>query len=79
MLQSRRAILIAFLIVSVSLAHAQLGPKNGEDLKPTDLVRVRVGDLAPDFTLENRDGRRMTLSDLQGKKNVVLVFYRGYW
>ena len=79
MLQSRRAILIAFLIVSISLAHAQSGPKNREDPKPTYLERVRVGELAPDFTLENMDGKRITLSDFRGKKNVVLVFYRGRW
>lgn len=56
-----------------------LGPKDGRGLAPTDLERVKVGDLAPDFTLESRDGRRVTLSDYRGAKNVVLVFYRGWW
>jgi peroxiredoxin len=40
---------------------------------------VKVGDQAPDFTLENMDTRRITLSSYRGKKSVVLVFYRGYW
>jgi peroxiredoxin Q/BCP len=36
---------------------------------------IRVGDLAPDFTLPNQSGQPVTLSDLRGKKAVVLYFY----
>jgi len=36
------------------------------------------GRKAPDFTLPAADGTSVTLSALRGK-NVVLVFYRGYW
>ena len=68
-----------FLFLAVSVAKAQLGPKDRADLPPTDLERVKVGDTAPDFTLENMDGRRITLSEEYNKKNVVLVFYRGQW
>lgn len=56
-----------------------LGPKDGPTDPPTDLERVKVGDLAPDFTLEALDGRRLTLSGYRDQKNVVLVFYRGFW
>jgi hypothetical protein len=56
-----------------------LGPKDGAGLPPTDLGRVRVGDIAPDFTLEAFKGPPVTLSDFRGRKNVVLVFYRGHW
>ena len=56
-----------------------LGPKDGPTNPPTDLERVNVGDRAPDFTLESREGRPVTLSSYQGAKNVVLVFYRGHW
>jgi cytochrome oxidase Cu insertion factor (SCO1/SenC/PrrC family) len=58
---------------------AQLGPKDGPDLAATDLNRIKVGQTAPDFSLENADGNVITLSDFRGKKTVVLVFYRGYW
>lgn len=68
-----------FLFFPISLTFVQLGPKDGANLKPTDLERVKVGDRAPDFALENMDGRRISLSDFRGKKNVVLVFYRGHW
>jgi cytochrome oxidase Cu insertion factor (SCO1/SenC/PrrC family) len=33
---------------------------------------------APDFTLNDQDGKSFTLSGLRGSP-VVLVFYRGYW
>jgi cytochrome oxidase Cu insertion factor (SCO1/SenC/PrrC family) len=33
---------------------------------------------APDFTLNDQDGKPFTLSSLRGSP-VVLVFYRGYW
>jgi cytochrome oxidase Cu insertion factor (SCO1/SenC/PrrC family) len=33
---------------------------------------------APDFTLNDQDGKPFTLSGLRGSR-VVLVFYRGYW
>ena len=58
---------------------AQLGPKDGPDLAPTDLNRIKVGQPAPDFSLEDIDGKVITLSDFRGKKTVVLVFYRGFW
>ena len=44
----------------------------------TDLNRVVVGSMAPDFELPSAAGGILKLSSLRGK-NVVLVFYRGYW
>jgi len=72
------AFTFAVFIVSAP-AGAQLGPMDGADLAPTDLNRVKVGQSAPDFTLEAADGKSINLSDFRGKKTVVLVFYRGYW
>ena len=37
-------------------------------------ARLAPGDLAPDFTLTDQDGRQVTLSDLRGSR-VVLYFY----
>jgi len=79
-MQTRLAILtIVFLVFSIVPAHAELGPRDGGNPKPTDLERIKVGDAAPDFTLENTDGKQITLSGFRGEKNVVLVFYRGHW
>ncbi len=57
----------------------RLGPADGLDLPASDLNRVRVGTAAPDFTLESRTGDRITLSSFRGKKDVILIFYRGHW
>lgn len=77
---SARIAAFAFaLLMFSSPAFAQLGPKDGADFAPTDLNRIKVGQPAPDFTLEDVEGKAVTLSSFQGKKSVVLVFYRGYW
>jgi len=60
-------------------ASPALGPTDGHDLPPTDLERVAVGDVAPDFTLRALSGEALTLSAFRGQKNTVLVFYRGHW
>jgi len=65
--------------VSVAQVGSALGPKDGAGLAPTDLARVAVGGPAPDFTLESKDSATVTLSSFRGRKNVVLVFYRGHW
>lgn len=41
--------------------------------------RVKVGQTPPDITLTNTQGEEISLSDFQGKKNVYLVFNRGFF
>ena len=36
---------------------------------------LKVGDKAPDFTLPDQSGNKVSLSQFLGKKNVVLAFY----
>ena len=67
------------LLLNGAPVFAQLGPKDGANLAPTDLERVKTGQPAPDFALEDANGKNISLSDFHGKKSVVLVFYRGYW
>ena len=38
-------------------------------------THLKVGDVAPDFTLNDTNGTPIKLSDFRGKKNVVLAFY----
>lgn len=56
-----------------------LGPVDGQELPPTDLERVAVGTLAPEFLLEDEKGNAIALSQFREKKNIILVFYRGHW
>ncbi|MEJ2232667.1 MAG: peroxiredoxin [Syntrophobacterales bacterium] len=49
-------------------------------LKPRDSVlKVKVGDLAPDFTLPAVRGGEITLSQYRGRKNVVISFVPAAW
>jgi len=40
---------------------------------------VSVGEIAPDFTLEDQFKKKTTLSEVSRTSPVLLVFYRGYW
>jgi len=70
---------LLLLLAMFGAQDAPLGPADGRDLPPADLERVKTGAPAPDFTLQDLDGKRVTLSQFRSKKKVVLVFYRGYW
>jgi cytochrome oxidase Cu insertion factor (SCO1/SenC/PrrC family) len=38
-------------------------------------TNLKVGDVAPDFTLPTDQHAAVTLSNFRGKKNVILAFY----
>jgi peroxiredoxin len=38
-------------------------------------TNLKVGDVAPDFTLTSDTWDKVKLSDYRGKKNVILAFY----
>jgi hypothetical protein len=46
---------------------------------PAAPTALALGEPAPDFTLIDAAGRRVSLADYRDKKPVLLVFYRGYW
>lgn len=49
-------------------------------LKPVDSVlKVKVGQKAPDFTLPAVSGRKVSLKDYRGGKNVILSFVPAAW
>ncbi|PLR89896.1 hypothetical protein CVD25_20770 [Bacillus canaveralius] len=45
----------------------------------TETSTLKVGDQAPDFTLEAHGNRTVTLSDYRGSKNVFICFYPLDW
>ena len=49
-------------------------------LKPVDsILKVKVGDRAPDFTLPSISDEKVSLNQYRGKKNVVLSFVPAAW
>lgn len=79
----RHSIAALFLLtVGALFARQQLGggpgaSDGGSVLGPTDPRSVEVGQPAPDFVLETRDGARLRLSSLQGRV-VVLNFWASW-
>ncbi len=60
--------LVLLAAVSASAQQARQAPA-------TPKTNLKVGDVAPDFTLPGTDGKAYKLSDFRGKKTVVLAFY----
>ncbi len=80
------ALLGAFsLFVSVPMAFAISDAYKGNiyqvgTLKPVDsILKVKVGQQAPDFMLPSISGEKVSLSQYRGKKNVVLSFVPAAW
>lgn len=49
-------------------------------LKPVDsILKVKVGDKAPDFTLRSVSGGTLSLKDYIGKKNIMISFVPAAW
>jgi cytochrome oxidase Cu insertion factor (SCO1/SenC/PrrC family) len=70
----RRPILL--LICLLALAVTQTGRAFAQEKKePPPPLALKVGDEAPDFTLTDDGGAKVTLSSFRGKKNVALAFY----
>ncbi len=72
----KNAAAITLLVLSLSCA-TKLNSGAGE-LTPRNSP-LQVGEIAPDFTLENQNNQKVTLSSARGSMPTVLVFYRGNW
>jgi peroxiredoxin len=65
----KKLILASLCVIAfASFAFAQGTPKAPE-------TKLKVGDKAPDFELNDTAGKTVKLSDFKGKKAVVLAFY----
>jgi peroxiredoxin Q/BCP len=60
--------LVATLAASAPVAQAP-------GAAPATPTVVKVGDMAPDFTLQGTDGKTHKLSDYRGKTNVVIAWF----
>ena len=64
-------------LLAMLLASAPLLAQDAKKPAPEPL-KIKVGDVAPDFTLLAFDGQKVTpvsLHDYKGKKSVALAFY----
>lgn len=67
-------LLQAALLISAAMYVGAQAPTQTQRNRP-----VAVGEVAPEFTLEDQNGNKVALVEARGKSPVVLVFYRGYW
>jgi len=76
-------VIIALIVLLAGHGYAQEVKKyiyNPGKIKPTDSVmRVKPGDKAEDFTLPSLSGEKISLSQFQNKKNVVISFVPAAW
>ena len=42
-------------------------------------VNISPGSFAPNFIAQDENFKSHRLSDLRGKQNLILIFFRGYW
>jgi len=71
------AALLLFLI-AVSCSSSKLNSGLDAELQPRN-EPVKIGEMAPNFTLEDQNGQKVNLSALRGSGPTVLAFYRGNW
>jgi len=69
LLRTRLSILPFLLSALIAFAQERL---------PKPQIASAEGKLAPDFSLQDQNGRPFRLSALRGSR-ILLVFYRGYW
>jgi len=65
--------LLLALLLMASLVPPSYTADNKSDETPQP--KIKVGDMAPDFTLTDQNGKKVSLHDFKGKKNVALAFY----
>lgn len=73
MYQIKRIIILTLALPILAFAQTKV------DSISYDQVAVSVGDMAPNFSAEDESGTIRKLSELRGEKNLILIFYRGYW
>ena len=73
----RLTLAVVLSLIALSCTKSDLNPGKQAELHPRPNP-VQVGELAPDFTLEDQNGQKVKLSDLRNAPT-VLAFYRGNW
>ena len=69
----RRVVLV--LVAGTAVLLALQSPAQQQPQPAIAHTQLKVGDMAPDFTLPDQNRKPVKLSDFRGKKNAVLVFY----
>ena len=63
------------LVLALAVSATQLAGAPTQEKPKVSHTSLKVGEMAPDFTLLDNQWKQIHLSDYRGKKNVVLAFY----
>jgi len=72
-LHFERRLIVKQFLAAMLLAGVLVPLLRAADTPPPPTTKV--GDIAPDFTLTDQNGNKVSLHDFKGKKNVALAFY----
>ncbi len=71
----KRILGLSLLLVLASVSALAQAPAAQAKPAAAPSTHLKVGDVAPDFTMRGTDDKTYKLSDFKGQKNVVLAFY----
>lgn len=69
------AMMATFVVAAFGQGTPTAAPTATSAPTPVPYDKLKVGDMAPDFTLPDLTGKQVKLSEFRGKSNVVLAFY----
>jgi len=72
---NRTGIAVAALAGLLALPLVAPLPASAQESTTMATTTLKVGDMAPDFTLLSDQSKPIKLSDYRGKQNVMLAFY----
>lgn len=72
------AVVSLLFLVALSCSNTTRNSGLDAELEPRN-EPIKIGEMAPNFTLEDQNGQKVTLSALRGSAPTVLAFYRGDW
>ncbi len=74
-----RRLSVTTLVVGAPLLLGAAGSRQVFAQSTAGAATVKVGAPAPEVALAGADGRTYRLADLHGKRDLVLVIFRGLW
>ena len=69
---------ISSVVLALALAAALMPSLRAQDKPQPAPLKLKVGDMAPDFSLKYFDGAKLqdiSLHEFRGKKNVIVAFF----
>ncbi len=78
LLRTAMMFLLCFSVGAPLVSQSAWAADKKNPAKTAPPMKLKVGDMAPNFTLLSFDGhdlKKVSLSDFRGKKDVVLAFY----